>query len=158
MVNRTVSPTLICSPRRVPSLSSLPGPTARTFPFCGLFLAVSGRRMPPVVFSSALKRCTTMRSPSGFRPIWRVSGELRTGAQGHPDFEWGGGRATNVPDDRLVQQVHADKEITNQGGSGVKWIPAKIAMNGGGQPVGLTVPFGVRRRGALVLTRLNKPK
>ena len=49
----------------VPSLRSWPGPTARTLPFCGLFLAESGRRMPPAVFSSASKRRITIRSPSG---------------------------------------------------------------------------------------------
>ena len=37
-----------------------------TLPFCGLFLALSGSRSPPAVFSSASKRLMTMRSPSGF--------------------------------------------------------------------------------------------
>ena len=38
LVNSTVSPSLTVSGVRVPSLLSLPGPTARTLPFCGLFL------------------------------------------------------------------------------------------------------------------------
>ncbi len=62
----TVSPSLTCSGRRLPSLIILPGPTASTLPFCGLFLALSGSMIPPAVFSSASNRRTTIRSPNGF--------------------------------------------------------------------------------------------
>src|SRR5262249_7731876 len=65
VVERTVSPALTWSGRRVPSLSILPLPTASTLPRCGLFLALSGSKMPPDVFSCDGDRRTTMRSPSG---------------------------------------------------------------------------------------------
>src|SRR5207249_453544 len=48
-------------------------------PFCGLFLAESGSRMPPLVFSEAAKRRTTMRSPSGFRFIALLRDEVNHG-------------------------------------------------------------------------------
>src|SRR5262249_50871627 len=46
-------------------LRTLPGPTASTLPRCGLFLALSGKRMPPLDLSFASSRRMTIRSPSG---------------------------------------------------------------------------------------------
>src|SRR2546423_5286076 len=50
---------------RLPSSSTLPVPTARTFPFCGFSLAVSGRTMPLAVVSSCSTARTIRRSPRG---------------------------------------------------------------------------------------------
>src|SRR5262245_35791498 len=86
LVNRTVSPSLMSSGWYLPSLFTLPGPTASTLPFCGLFRAVSGSRMPPAVFSSASKRRITKRSPSGLifidtlRVSWQVVRRRRSHA------------------------------------------------------------------------------
>src|SRR3954463_5058539 len=49
----------------LPLSSSLPGPTATTLPFVGFSLAVSGRRMPLLVFSSASDCFTITRSARG---------------------------------------------------------------------------------------------
>ena len=50
---------------RWPLSSSLPSPTARTLPFCGFSLAVSGRTMPEAVVASSSTALTIRRSPSG---------------------------------------------------------------------------------------------
>src|SRR4030065_1548161 len=54
---------------RLPSSSSLPGPTATTLPICGFSLAVSGRIIPPAVFSSASDCLITILSSRGLRFI-----------------------------------------------------------------------------------------
>ena len=43
--------------------SSLPVPSAMTSASCGFSFAVSGRKMPPAVFSSLLERFTSTRRP-----------------------------------------------------------------------------------------------
>src|SRR5690242_2817375 len=50
---------------RLPSSSSLPSPAARTLPFCGFSLAVSGRTRPLAVVSSSSTARTIKRSPRG---------------------------------------------------------------------------------------------
>src|SRR5438552_10505202 len=50
---------------RLPLSSSLPSPRLSTFPCFGFSLALSGRTMPPAVFSSASRRLTTILSFSG---------------------------------------------------------------------------------------------
>src|ERR1700682_6108074 len=50
---------------RLPSSSSFPSPTARTLPFSGFSLAVSGRTMPLAVFCSSSIARTIRRSPRG---------------------------------------------------------------------------------------------
>src|SRR4051812_15183596 len=54
-----------------PLSSSFPGPTAMTFPFVGFSFAVSGRRIPLLVFSSASDCFTITRSCNGFSFIVR---------------------------------------------------------------------------------------
>src|SRR3954462_11694647 len=62
---RTSSPSATSSGTRWPLSSSLPSPTARTLPFCGFSLAVSGRTMPEAVVSSSSIALTIRRSPRG---------------------------------------------------------------------------------------------
>src|SRR5207253_10349512 len=62
---RTSSPSATSSGIRLPSSSSLPSPTARTLPFWGFSLAVSGSTMPEDVFSSSSTALTINRSPRG---------------------------------------------------------------------------------------------
>ena len=50
----------------------MPGPTARTLPRWGFSLAVSGRTIPPAVFSSASICLTTTRSSRGRIPKFRL--------------------------------------------------------------------------------------
>src|ERR1039458_1291182 len=50
---------------RLPSSSRRPSPTARTLPFCGFSLAVSGRTRPDAVVSSSSIARTISRSPRG---------------------------------------------------------------------------------------------
>src|SRR5205823_37971 len=58
----TSSPSTTPIGARSPESSSLPGPTARTRPRCGFSFAVSGRTIPPAVFSSASICWITTRS------------------------------------------------------------------------------------------------
>src|SRR5215210_5457136 len=51
---------------RWPLSSSFPSPTARTLPFWGFSLAVSGRTRPDAVVSSSSTARTIRRSPRGF--------------------------------------------------------------------------------------------
>src|SRR2546421_12311743 len=60
------SPFLTSSGMRLPASSSLPSPTARTLPFCGFSLAVSGSTRPLAVVSSTSTARTIRRSPKGF--------------------------------------------------------------------------------------------
>src|SRR5262249_53870364 len=53
-------------------------------PFCGLFFAESGSRMPPEVFSCAAERRTTIRSPSGLTCI-AISRDDRRKV---PEYPW----------------------------------------------------------------------
>src|ERR1700744_5663317 len=50
---------------RLPASSSLPSPAARTLPFCGFSLAVSGSTSPLAVVCSSSIACTIRRSPRG---------------------------------------------------------------------------------------------
>src|SRR4051812_32621859 len=66
---------------------SLPSPTAKTLPFCGFSLAVSGRTMPEAVVASSSTALTIRRSPSGLSFMerslqWDARGEL-----GHSPYE-----------------------------------------------------------------------
>src|SRR5271157_4679084 len=55
---------------RLPLSSSLPSPTARTLPFCGFSLAVSGSTRPLAVVSSSSIARTIRRSPRGLSFIF----------------------------------------------------------------------------------------
>src|ERR1041385_2057772 len=63
--NRMRSPFLTWKLPRLPSSSNRPEPSAMTLPSLGFSLAVSGRTMPPAVFSSASRRRTRILSPRG---------------------------------------------------------------------------------------------
>src|SRR5262249_43029724 len=63
--NRILSPASPSSGTSLPASSRAPEPTATTSPSWGFSLAVSGMMMPPLVFSSAVRRRTTTRSCSG---------------------------------------------------------------------------------------------
>src|SRR6476620_5116365 len=66
LANSTLSPALTCIGTRRPLSSRRPAPTARTVPSIGRsLLAVSGRKMPPLVFSSRSAGLITTRSASG---------------------------------------------------------------------------------------------
>src|SRR5262245_13454416 len=71
-VNRTRSPSFTWKLARLPLSSNLPSPRLRTFPCFGFSLAVSGRTMPPAVFSSASRRLTTILSFKGTTFMPRV--------------------------------------------------------------------------------------
>src|SRR5437870_7064713 len=63
----TLSPTLSSIGTLVPLSRILPVPTASTMPSWGFSLAVSGRTIPLLVFSSFSTGLTTTRSPNGLR-------------------------------------------------------------------------------------------
>src|SRR5208283_5227180 len=63
--NSTLSPVFRSIGISLPDSSRPPGPTAMTSPCEGFSWAVSGMMMPPLVFSSAVMRRTTMRSCRG---------------------------------------------------------------------------------------------
>ena len=63
--NSTVLPTLRSIGISLPASSRPPGPTAMISPCEGFSWALSGMMMPPLVFSSAVMRRTTMRSCRG---------------------------------------------------------------------------------------------
>ena len=65
----TLSPTFTGTGTRLPSLSSLPSPTARTVPLWGFSFASVARNRPEAVVSSASSCLTITRSPRGFKFI-----------------------------------------------------------------------------------------
>jgi len=65
----TLSPVATPIGNLFPFLSIAPGPTASTFAWFSSFCALSGRKMPPAVFTSAFTRCTRTRSRSGARDL-----------------------------------------------------------------------------------------
>lgn len=72
----TVSPAFSVNLRTLPAMS-FPSPTETTSPEVGRFIAETGSRMPPRVFSSAFAILTSTLSPWGMtwrRPMHRSGG------------------------------------------------------------------------------------
>jgi len=74
--NRTVSPFFTWNAAFSPDSNCTPSPRAMTLPCFGFSLAVSGRTMPPAVFSSASSLLTRTLSPVSYTHLTLPTSDL----------------------------------------------------------------------------------